>query len=370
MKEIISVAPGRSCLFGDHQDYLGLPIIACAISRHIKLHAVENNENFFNISKPDINKTRKIEIDFITSNMTVIGDHLMSVLKVVRKYNCIPDRGYDVEFTGNIPINAGTSSSSAVVIAWTNFLLEAFGCNKEVTPEFVSKIAYEAEVIEQNSSGGKMDQYSIGLGNIIYLETGDDFSYERMKVRLPGLIIGESGIPKNTEGLLKELKENSWLSILKVKEADSNFDLKKAVKSDYNTYKNILPDRLQPYFYAAVSNYDITKKAYKEFKKEEIDYHKIGRLMNEHHKILKDTLKITVPKIDAMIDAALNAGAYGAKIVGSGKGGSIVVLAPEGKEKEVVEGIMKAGAKDAYQVNVDPGARILTPQKKLNLKTY
>ena len=42
MRKIISLAPGRTCLFGDHQDYLGLPVIACAISRNIKLTATEN----------------------------------------------------------------------------------------------------------------------------------------------------------------------------------------------------------------------------------------------------------------------------------------------------------------------------------------
>jgi galactokinase len=359
MREIVSLAPGRTCLFGDHQDYLGLPIIACAINRYIKLHAVENNHCYFNISKPDIQKTRKIELDVVTSNMDVTGDHLLSVLKVVKKYNCIPNKGYNVIITGNIPINAGTSSSSAVIISWTKFLLEAFGCSEEIAPELVSKIAYEAEVVEQNFSGGKMDQYSIGLGNVIFLETGDDFSYERIDAKLPGLIIGESGVPKDTSGLLKELKENSWLAIDKIKEVVPDFDLKKAVKSDYDRLKDFVPDHLQSYFYAVISNHDITRKAYREFKKEKIDYQKIGSLMNEHHKILKDVLKITVPKIDAMIDAAISSGALGAKIVGSGRGGSIVVLAPEGKEKEVVEGIKRAGGKDAYQVSVDSGARII-----------
>mgnify|MGYP000499696626 CR=1 FL=1 len=359
MREIVSLAPGRTCLFGDHQDYLGLPIIACAINRYIKLHAVENNESCFNISKPDIHKTRKIELDVVVSNLDVKGDHLLSVLKVVKKYKCVPNKGYNIVITGNIPINAGTSSSSAVVISWTKFLLEAFGCSEEITPEFISRIAYEAEVVEQNFSGGKMDQYSIGLGNVIYLETGDDFSYERIDAKLPGLIIAESGVPKDTSGLLKELKENSWLAIDKIKEEVPDFDLNKANKSSYNTYKNFVPDHLLPYFYAAILNHDITRKAYKEFKKGKIDYQKIGSLMNEHHEILKDVLKITVPKIDAMIDAALIAGALGAKIVGSGRGGSIVVLAPEGKEKEVVEAIIRAGAKDAYQVLVDSGARII-----------
>ena len=32
-------APARICLFGDHQDYLGLPVIACSIARFINLKA-------------------------------------------------------------------------------------------------------------------------------------------------------------------------------------------------------------------------------------------------------------------------------------------------------------------------------------------
>ena len=29
--QVISSAPGRICLFGEHQDYLGLPVIAMAV---------------------------------------------------------------------------------------------------------------------------------------------------------------------------------------------------------------------------------------------------------------------------------------------------------------------------------------------------
>ena len=35
--KIISKAPGRVCLFGDHQDYLGLPIIATTIDKEITI---------------------------------------------------------------------------------------------------------------------------------------------------------------------------------------------------------------------------------------------------------------------------------------------------------------------------------------------
>ena len=95
-----------------------------------------------------------------------------------------------------------------------------------------------------------------------------------------------------------------------------------------------------------------------EFQKPTLDLKKIGGLMNQHHAVLRDQLKITVPRIDAMVKAALGAGAYGAKIVGSGGGGSIVVMAEPGKEAPVVEALLAAGAVGAYPVTVDPGCRI------------
>ncbi|WP_445730918.1 mevalonate kinase family protein [Mariniflexile sp.] len=366
MKKIISIAPGRTCLFGDHQDYLGLPIIACAISRNIKLEAVENGSRVLNIDKPDINEKRVFDIDKEIYHIEK-GDHLLFALRVLKRYGCIPNKGYDIRISGNLPINAGTSSSSALVVSWVQFLIEAFGINVKVTPEFISQIAYEAEVVEQGAPGGKMDQYSIGLGNILYLETGDNFSYDTINTPLHGIIIGESGIPKETVGLLKELKEKTWLAIHSVKKELKDFDIKYAQESDLKNYLNYVPDSLQNYFSAAVLNHEITKKAYLEFKKPSPDIKKIGTLMSAHHNVLKNLLKITVPKIDDMIDAALNAGALGAKIVGSGGGGSIVVLAPLGKEQQIIDHIKKSGAKDAYQVSVDPGARIVSTLKTVNV---
>lgn len=366
MSEIISIAPGRTCLFGDHQDYLGLPIIACAISRNIKLTAIENGERIFNVNKPDINVKKVINIDEEIGCISK-GDHLLYALKVLSRYDCIPNKGYDIEVLGNLPINAGTSSSSALVVSWVSFLVEAFGVNTKPTPEFISQVAYEAEVLEQNAPGGKMDQYAIGLGNIVYLETGKDFSYEIIGKSLNGLIIGESGIPKETVGLLSELKHKTWLSIEKVKSQIKDFDISKANISDLKKYLNVLPDNLQDYLYAAVVNHDITKKALVEFKKDEPDFAVIGSLMNDHHHILKNLLKITVPRIDAMINGALSAGALGAKIVGSGGGGSIVVIAPGGKEQKVIDGIKNAGGIDAYQVSVDKGSRIEKSSLKIKV---
>ncbi|PRZ24186.1 GHMP family kinase ATP-binding protein [Flavobacterium granuli] len=357
MKEIISLAPGRTCLFGDHQDYLGLPVIACAISRSIKLTAVQNNSGVFKLNMVDIDQLRIIDINQTFSQLEP-RDYFASSLRVLRRHGCIPNVGYDITITGNIPINSGTSSSSALLLAWINFLVTAYGVNEEITPEFISRMGYLSEVVEHGEPGGMMDHYSIGVGNIVHIDTRDPFSFTVIGNELGGLITGVSGVPKETIGLIGDLKGNALLAIGTIKQSFPDFDLHQTEIEDLDKYRNYLPDRLIPFFEAAIKNHHYTKMALIEFQKPVLDLKKIGALMNKHHAVLRDLLKITVPRIDAMINAALKAGAYGAKIVGSGGGGSIVVMAEPGNEAPVVEALLAAGAVEAYAVTVDPGSRI------------
>ncbi|QKJ63928.1 mevalonate kinase [Flavobacterium sp. M31R6] len=358
MKKITSLAPGRTCLFGDHQDYLGLPVIACAIDRDIKLTAVQNTTDVFKLNMIDINEIKIININETFPELKP-RDYFASSLRVLRRHGCIPNVGYDITITGDIPINSGTSSSSALLIAWINFLITAFGVDEEVTPEFIAQMGYVSEVLEHGEPGGMMDHYSISMGNIVHINTNEPFRCSIIGTDLKGLIIGVSGVPKETIGLIGELKNNALLAIDIVKQNHKDFDLNTAENEDLKKYCNFLPDRLIPYFEAAIKNHQYTKLALKEFQKPTLDLKKIGELMNGHHAVLRDLLKITVPKIDAMINAALNSGAYGAKIVGSGGGGCIVAIADPKNQAKVVQSILDAGAKEAYAVGVDPGARIL-----------
>jgi galactokinase len=105
-----------------------------------------------------------------------------------------------------------------------------------------------------------------------------------------------------------------------------------------------------------IRNRDITIEALKLLETFPLDEKKLGALLNGHQKILRDVLQISTPKIDRMLDAALNAGAFGGKINGSGGGGCMFVYAPENAER-ISEAVEKAGGK-AYIVHVDEGTRI------------
>jgi len=360
--KIISTAPGRVCLFGEHQDYLGLPVIAAAINRYITLAATKNTSGLFNVSFNDLGGKRSISIDDKFEELSP-RDYLGSGLRVLRRYGCVPRIGYDIEVKGDIPMNAGASSSSALVVAWVNFLLNAFGANLEIKPKVLAKLAYETEVLEHDEPGGFMDHYSISIGNVIFVDPDKHLGFKVLTKAIPGLIIAESGIPKNTLSTLSGLRETFAGIIAILKEKTEDFNLSEAQPEDCSYYRKFLPPKYHLYLYAMLKNHRITREALAELKKADPNLTEVGKKMSEHQAILKEYMKLSVPKIDKLVEVALEKGGYGAKILGSGGGGAIVVLAP-GKENEVIEALGEAGAKSAYNVLVDPGASVSVENNK------
>ncbi|MGY8946165.1 MAG: mevalonate kinase family protein [Flavobacteriales bacterium] len=351
---IISKAPARICLFGDHQDYLGLPVIACAIDKYMIVEGEFNPDMLLHFNLIDLNK--KVSIN-VNEDIIVIkkGDHIKAVIKTLRTFGCYINSGMDIKVQSDIYINAGISSSSAFTVSLVNFFIKAFGINREINNELIAEIAYHSEVIEQEGSGGKMDQYSIVLGDTIFLETGSRFSYKEIDSGFSSFIIANSGIKKNTDGVLKKLKNKAIDAIGKVQKFNSKFDILKCKNEDMEAYSKILDNESFVYFKAAVENHHITLKALKEMENSNTSTKVLGELMNLHHNILKNKLKITVPKIDQMIDAANLAGAYGSKIIGSGCGGSIVVVSNIKNEKKIMKSILEAGAIDVSRVKISKG---------------
>ena len=74
---VISIAPARICLYGDHQDYLNLPIIAIAIDRYIKVEAKSNLAEGFYINKLDLGK--QDIIDYHKDTLFTISNNIFYV---------------------------------------------------------------------------------------------------------------------------------------------------------------------------------------------------------------------------------------------------------------------------------------------------
>ncbi len=348
-------APGRVCLFGEHQDYLGLPVIAAAINKYIYIRAVPNRTRYFQIEMTDIGQSRRLGLDDSLRDLER-RDYFGSGLKVLRRMNIAPRTGYDVILNGDIPVNSGASSSSALVTAWLVLLLKTGNREDLIVPKHLASLAYQTEVLEHNEPGGMMDQYSISYGSVILVESRDSFTVTQLGSDLEGLVLGDSQTPKETLGLLARIRNHVETAVRQIQEKKPDFRLDAFPASQFTELEKLITPDHRPYLEGALQNLEITREAVKELNSAEVSTQKLGSLMNRHHNILRDKLKITTPKIDRMIDTALAAGASGAKINGSGGGGSIVVLA--GQYQDAVTDALNGMGAAAYPVSVSAGTRL------------
>ena len=112
--------PGRICLFGEHQDYLGLPVIAMAISLRISITGKQRNDKQVVILKSDLNETEFFSL--VDLKYSKPRDYFKSGIKICQKNGLTFSNGFECEIKSQIPINAGTSSSSALNVSWIHFL--------------------------------------------------------------------------------------------------------------------------------------------------------------------------------------------------------------------------------------------------------
>ena len=332
IQELKISTPGRVCLFGEHQDYLGLPIIACAISLRVYLEGNKRGDNIIDIKLPDINDRETFALNFPIKYCKE-RDYLKSVLNVLYKKGFTFSNGIDCTVKGEIPINAGTSSSSALIIAWVNFLAQMSDQEKQLNPEEIAYLAYEAEVLEFAEPGGMMDQYSTAIGGIIYLESYPEVKVEKINANLGAFVLGDSGEPKDTKYILARVKNQIQNVCKELQKKHPEFSLQNINIDELNRYAKYLSDEQLVLLRGTLKNREITGKAKKLLVKSSLDHKELGKLLTEHQHVLRDILKISTPKIDKMIDSAIKAGAYGAKINGSGGGGCMFAYAPQNTEK-------------------------------------
>ena len=69
-----------------------------------------------------------------------------------------------------------------------------------------------------------------------------------------------------------------------------------------------------------------------------------------NHAVL-GTLGVSNQVLDSLVDLLLSLGCHGAKLTGAGGGGSVVAIAPEGKEKSIITQLEARGL-ETFQVDI------------------
>jgi len=74
----------------------------------------------------------------------------------------------------------------------------------------------------------------------------------------------------------------------------------------------------------------------------------IGPVLTEGHVSLRDDFQISTVELDACVDASIEAGAHGARMVGGGFGGSVVVLVDRDRAEAVGDAVRDRFAREGY----------------------
>ena len=183
MVDFVVHSPARVCLYGDHQDYLGLQVIAATINRFLHLSVSKIEAHHIDFQLLDLDASVRIPFDPSNVYETMDSiDFFRAGLRVAARHGYDVKHGLNVSITSDIPINAGVSSSSALMVGWLYALTLAFGDGQPAPPDLLARMAFEAEVLEHRSPGGQMDQYTIAHGGLVFIETGSDIRVHSLPI--------------------------------------------------------------------------------------------------------------------------------------------------------------------------------------------
>ena len=300
MKEITVSAPGKLMLFGEHAVVYNRLCVVTAVSSRIRV-TIGRTPGRFVIDAPQVKDVRFVE---------------EAVGLFQKKFKV--GNGLTIKTESDFSCQYGFGSSSAVTVATLLALSKIFG--KSLTKKEIFELGYKTTLNIQGLGSG-FDIAAAVYGGTVYFFTGGKV-IEPLHIDSLPIIVGYSGVKADTPTIVKKLKRK----MKKERSKKENEDLFDSVQ-------------------------DIVERAKIELVKG--NWKEVGTLMSENQQILKG-LGVSTLKLDKMCEAAVKAGAYGAKLSGAGGGDCMIALASSKERKEVEKAIKRVGGEI---IPVDTGAQ-------------
>jgi len=364
--KISASTPSRLCLFGEHLDYHSLEVITIAIDLRFNAEISKRTDGMAVIrikdesidtlnQKNDYLSYEKFEYD-LTKELVYENsrDYFKSCFNVIKKRGYDISCGFDIKMDSDIPIGKGMCSSSTMIVVLIKAVLEVIDADIKDNMSGIAQMGYEAEVAEFNEPGGKMDHMASAHGGICRFDFTDIENPVMEKIEaLPkgGFILFDSRQRKDTIKVLATARKPVEIAVeLLGVNGIRELNLKIIETTD-------IPNEYKKPVMAALQNYDILKKFVKENSAGSLSPQRFGELLYAHHKKLRDGLSISTPAIEEILDTAIENGALGGKLNGTGGGGCCYVFAHEKDLVKIKDAVEKKGY-PARIIHTDKGASV------------
>jgi mevalonate kinase len=292
-------APGKVILLGEHAVVYGRPAIAVPVTQVQAIATISPSSTGFRIEAADLGRACWLEeageSDPLAQAVRVTLDHLQAPA---------PDVTLTVRST--IPIASGMGSGAAVSVAIIRAVAGHLGA--QLPDQVVSSLAYQIEKIHHGTPSG-IDNTVVTYCRPVYFVRGQPI--QTFRIHTPfRLLIADTGLASPTKTTVAEVRR-SW----------------QRRPADYEP----LFDRIG----------DLAEAARIAIETGEVG--RLGTLMTRNQALLRE-LEVSCGKLETLIQAALTAGADGAKLSGAGRGGNLIALVRPETESAVSQALYQAGA--------------------------
>ncbi len=298
---VAASAPGRICLVGESLDWMirGESVVATVPLRTTVTVGTSRHGGPVTLrSGHPLRLTRPLPTSALDTYAGDPLDLLQATVKVTAP-ECRPMLpGALVESSSTVPIGAGVSSSAAVTVAAVAALL-ALGQGTLPDRREVSRRAFAAETEELHSGAGWMDFLSVAYGGVCVIRPG-----EYRQGPTVTRFADELGVPVVLVDTCQRRATSRALTDKRNRYACGESDIMLYAKSAPLLVTELLTALTEA----------------------RIDYGHVGAILSEAHALLRDRMHCSTPLIEECVSRCLAAGAYGAKLTGSGHGGCMFAL--------------------------------------------
>jgi galactokinase len=320
--EVISEAPGRVNLIGEHIDYSEGFVLPFAIADRTYAAIASRPDGLVRIASHQ-RKEKIFSIDIHDVKPGSKGDWEKYVLGVLWSLGITT--GVDILVDGSVPAGAGLSSSAALECSVAVGLNELFSLNKSL--EDLARATQKAENDYVGMPCGIMDQSVSLMGKVgaaLLLDcrdlTTESVPFNVADAGLELLIIDTQAHHALVDGGYAERRA-----------ACESVAAKLNIPSMRHLTLDVLEasrDKITPteFIRARHAVTEIARVLAAVTALRASDFETLGELINQSHTSLRDDYAVSCPELDLAVAASLEAGAIGSRMVGGGFGGSAIAL--------------------------------------------
>lgn len=339
------VSPGRVNLLGEHVDKNDGKVLPAAINRSIKLSATPRTDAILQVNALDLHQSVEINLDELEKKIDTAGNPLPgwalypAGVAWSLKTGGFKISGASCEFSSDIPIGAGLSSSAAVEVGFA-VLWQTMG-GWPMDRLTLSQYCQKAEVEYAGVNCGLMDQFACANGVEGHAVLLDTRSLEFKPVPLPrntAIVIADSTIRRSLVTSAYNDRVNDCQSAIEIARQTNPGvrSLRDISVAEFERLKEKMPAEVYRHARHVVGEIERVDQAINCL--EGGDSQMFGKIMFETHASLRDFYEVSCPELDLLVELAAEfKGCIGARLTGAGFGGCTVNLVEESKAQEFVD---------------------------------